>query len=81
MKEIQERIQDKRIKLDLEERVKDYFAEKGYDPAYGARPLQRILQKELLSPLAVKLIDGSIKPDSTVQVTWRNDQIYFASKQ
>lgn len=63
-----ERLGDKHIKLDLDKAALDWLAEEGYDPAYGARPLKRVIQRELQNRLATKLLAGDIKDGSKVKV-------------
>ncbi len=60
---------DRKITLDLSEDARDWLAEKGYDPAYGARPLKRVIQKSLQDPLAELLLAGAIRDGETVPVT------------
>lgn len=73
--EISERLSDKRIILDLAPDVKEKLCELGYDPIYGARPLNRVLQKQILNPLARLLIQGHIRDSETVNVVLENDKI------
>lgn len=77
LREIQERLDDKRMSLSLTDEVKDYLAEKGYDPIYGARPLNRALQKKLLNPLAMLLIKGQVKEGEAVKVAMKNGELYI----
>lgn len=77
LREIQDRLDDKRITLSLSDDVKDFLAEKGYDPIYGARPLNRALQKELLNPMAMLLIKGQIKEGEHVKVGMRKGKIHI----
>jgi len=60
---------DRKIALDLSEEGRDWLAEKGYDPAYGARPLKRVIQKSVQDPLAELLLSGAIRDGETVPVT------------
>ncbi|MEI5667652.1 ATP-dependent chaperone ClpB [Bosea sp. CCNWLW174] len=60
---------DRKITLDLSEDARDWLAEKGYDPAYGARPLKRVIQKSVQDPLAELLLAGAIRDGETVPVT------------
>ncbi|KAM3579928.1 chaperone ATPase hsp78 [Umbelopsis sp. WA50703] len=69
LKEVEERLSDRRIKLDVDKAASDWLGENGYDPAYGARPLNRLIQKKLLNPLARLLIDGGIRTGETAKVT------------
>ncbi|MFY9113836.1 MAG: ATP-dependent chaperone ClpB [Dethiobacteria bacterium] len=54
------------LRLEWEREVVDYLAEKGYDPTYGARPLKRVIQQEVETPLSRKIVAGETKPDGTV---------------
>ncbi|KAJ2957998.1 hypothetical protein NQZ79_g6355 [Umbelopsis isabellina] len=69
LKEVEERLSDRRIKLDVDKSATDWLGEYGYEPAYGARPLNRLIQKKLLNPLARLLIDGGIRTGETAKVT------------
>jgi ATP-dependent Clp protease ATP-binding subunit ClpB len=70
-------IQEKNIDIKLTERSKDYFADIGFDPVYGARPLKRALQKEILNPLALKILDKTFKEGDTVTVDFKKDKVTF----
>ena len=58
----------------------DWLASKGYDPAYGARPLKRVMQKELQDPLAEKILLGDIRDGSRVKITAGSDRLNFRAK-
>ncbi|WEX09003.1 ATP-dependent chaperone ClpB [Chelativorans sp. AA-79] len=77
LKRIERLLEDRKITLDLDEEAIDWLAEKGYDPAYGARPLKRVMQKELQDPLAEKILMGEIFDGSTVKVTAGSDRLIF----
>jgi len=62
------RLTKKRIKLDVTDKAKNWLAKKGYDPDFGARPLKRIIQTELLDTLAMQIIKGEITEGSTVKI-------------
>jgi len=66
---VQKRLDEKKITLKIDEKAKKYLAEKGYEPNYGARPLKRVIQEELLDELAMQIIEGKIKNGNTVKVT------------
>ncbi|MCO6387213.1 ATP-dependent chaperone ClpB [Aliihoeflea sp. 40Bstr573] len=68
---------DRKITLSLDQEAIDWLAEKGYDPAYGARPLKRVIQKELQDPLAERILLGEILDGSTVKVTAGSDRLNF----
>ena len=60
---------DRKITLELDDKARDWLAEKGYDPAYGARPLKRVIQKAVQDPLAEQILSGTIHDGETVPVT------------
>ena len=64
---------------DLTDRARDYLAEHGYDPSYGARPLKRIIQRELETALGRKLLSGEIRDGSRVTVNAGNQGLEFSS--
>jgi ATP-dependent Clp protease ATP-binding subunit ClpB len=66
---------DKDIKINLTKEAIKYLADKGYDPAYGARPLKRVIQQDLQNKLAIKMLSGEVKPDSTVNVTVKKGEL------
>ena len=69
MKEIQDRLNEFGVKVDLNEKARKWLAKTGYDPAFGARPLRRALQKYVESPLSVELLSGKIPNGTSVNVT------------
>ncbi|WP_295810290.1 ATP-dependent chaperone ClpB [uncultured Nitratireductor sp.] len=71
---------DRKITLDLDKEAVDWLANKGYDPAYGARPLKRVMQKELQDPLAEKILQGEIFDGSNVKVTSASDRLNFRTR-
>ncbi|SCU78529.1 LAFA_0A07052g1_1 [Lachancea sp. 'fantastica'] len=68
LNEIQDRIADKRMKLDLTDAAKEWLTENGYDQLYGARPLNRLIHKKILNPMAMFMLRGQVRPDETVHV-------------
>jgi ATP-dependent Clp protease ATP-binding subunit ClpB len=65
---LRQRLAERKIELELTDKARDYFAEKGYDPVYGARPLKRMIQRELETALGRKLLAGEIRDGSRVKV-------------
>ena len=65
---LKNRLADKKIKLEMTRGAMVYLAERGYDPVFGARPLKRLIQHELVDSIALKLLDGKIKEGQTVKV-------------
>lgn len=68
LRELQARLDDRRITLEVDEGVKSWLCDKGYDPRYGARPLNRLISKEVGNSLADKIIRGNIKGGETAKV-------------
>ena len=67
MKNLQHRLAEKKLTLALTDRAKKYLAQEGYDPVYGARPLKRIIQRDILNPLALQLLQGDFKEGDTIE--------------
>ncbi|MEO0417148.1 MAG: type VI secretion system ATPase TssH, partial [Verrucomicrobiota bacterium] len=63
-----QRVEAQGLRLELSEAALDKLAETGYDPAFGARPLKRVIQKQLLDPLSLDLLDGKFKEGDTITV-------------
>ncbi len=68
MKEVQDRLNEHNITVELMDSARRWLAKEGYDPAFGARPLRRAIQKHVESPLSVELLGGKYKDGATVQV-------------
>ena len=64
-----------KIQLDLDEPALTWLGNRGYDPAYGARPLKRVIQKSLQDPLASQILEGKVKDGDTVKVTVEDGQL------
>ncbi len=71
------RLADRKIALELDEKAKEWLAERGYDPVYGARPLKRVIQKAVQDPLAELLLAGTIGDGGNVRVSADEDGIVF----
>lgn len=67
LKELSDRLAEKGITISLTPKTKKYFIKKGFDPKFGARPMRRLIQKELEDVIALKLINGELKSGSTVE--------------
>jgi ATP-dependent Clp protease ATP-binding subunit ClpB len=73
------RLEERKIRLELSQQAKDYLAQKGYDPAFGARPLKRTIQREILDPLSLKLLQGSFQEGDKVRVDYDgHDHVVFS---
>jgi ATP-dependent Clp protease ATP-binding subunit ClpC len=68
MKEVQDRLNEHNITVQLTDAARKWLAKEGYDPAFGARPLRRAIQKHVESPLSVELLGGKFKEGATIQV-------------
>lgn len=69
--------ENKGIQLNIDPSVRDMLAEQGYDPAFGARPLKRLIQAKILNPLALELINRTVNEDKLVTATLAGDKIVF----
>jgi ATP-dependent Clp protease ATP-binding subunit ClpB len=65
---LQKRLEERKISLELTDKATDYFAERGYDPSYGARPLKRLVQHELETALARKILAGEVRDGCRIVV-------------
>ena len=80
LEKVVRQVKDSRdITLDFDNSVRDMLARDGYDPSFGARPLKRLIQKRVLDPLALELIDGRIHDGDTVKVAAVDDRIAFTN--
>ncbi len=81
MKEVQSRLAEHGLSVELSEEARDWLADTGYDPAFGARPLRRVLQKQIESPLSIKLLGGEYVSGDVIQVSVDdNKQLLFTKK-
>ncbi len=69
---LQKLLNERKIKIDLDEQAKSWLANRGYDPAYGARPLKRVIQRNVQDPLAEQILAGGVKDGDTVTVSVRD---------
>lgn len=74
MSYLEKRLQEQGLSIVLDDQVKDFLAKNGYDPDYGARPLRRLIQRKIESPLASELIRCTFQPGQTIQVKMGPDQ-------
>ncbi|HEX9758340.1 MAG TPA: ATP-dependent chaperone ClpB [Nitrospiria bacterium] len=76
---VRKRLTDRRLELDLTQAAKRYLAQEGYDPVFGARPLKRVIQRDILNPLAVSLLQGEFKEGDSIQVDVKDGKLAFQS--
>ena len=74
---IRKRLQERKLILELTEGAKNYIAREGYSPVYGARPLKRALQKQVLDNLAMKLLEGTFAEGDQIVIDYDGDQLTF----
>jgi len=77
LKRLHKLLEERKITIKLEPAAREWLADKGYDPAYGARPLKRVIQKHLQDPLAELILSGKIKDGDTVAVSAGKSALTF----
>ncbi len=77
MERLQRLLDDRKITITLEPKARDWLADKGYEPAYGARPLKRVIQKAVQDPLAELILAGKIKDGEKVKISAGRDGLVF----
>lgn len=75
LEDVKRRIAENNITLTVSDDVIMYFAEQGFDPVFGARPLRRLIEEKLVDEIALRIIDGNIKPGDTIKPKVENDKI------
>ena len=80
IKEVQNRLVERRIELDLNSEAKAWLLKEGYDPIFGARPLRRAIQRYVENPLSNRILSGDFKDGDTVYITVKDEKLSFSSK-
>jgi ATP-dependent Clp protease ATP-binding subunit ClpB len=80
LKRLSKRLEQQKITLKLSDSAKELLAREGYDPVYGARPLRRTIQKEILDPLSIDILEGKIREGQTVHVDAKDGALQFQEK-
>jgi ATP-dependent Clp protease ATP-binding subunit ClpB len=75
MEDLREKLSENGVNITFTQEFEDYMSTKGYEPAYGARPIKRLMQKELVNLLAKAILDGHVRRDSVITVDVQNAQI------
>ncbi|MCH7759200.1 AAA family ATPase [Patescibacteria group bacterium] len=75
LRKLVKRLKEKKIKLSINAKVKDLITEMGFDPVYGARPLKRVIQKQILNPLSLKIIERKTESNKSFKLEVKNKQI------
>ncbi len=74
---LMKRLEDRKIHIQLSDRAKDLVIEEGYDPAYGARPLKRTIQRAILDPLALRVLQGDFREGDTIRIDVSGGKLVF----
>ena len=80
MRDLQEKLAENGVAVEFTQEFEDYMATKGYEPAYGARPIKRLMQKELINILAKSILEGRVRKDSVISVSMADGQIVVSSR-
>ncbi len=74
---VMKRLAEQKIAIEVSSDAKVLIAKRGYDPAFGARPLKRLIQSEILNPLALEIVNGNLKPESKVRIDVEGEHFVF----
>jgi len=80
LKYLQKLLQDRQLVIEVDDLAKDWLAHKGYDAAYGARPLKRVIQKNVQDPLADLILEGAIKDGQIILISADQDELIINGK-
>ncbi len=80
VKDLQQRLMERKLSIELTEGAKTWLAETGYDSIYGARPLRRAIERYLENPLSTKLLQGDFKDGDTITIGHNKDGLTFNTK-
>ena len=80
IRDLQDKLAENGVSVEFTEDFEDYMSTKGYEPQYGARPIKRLMQKELINLLAKSILDGHVRRDSVILVDVRDGQITVSDK-
>ncbi len=77
LERVQSLLSERKIHLDIDDEARQWLGERGYDPVYGARPLKRVIQKDVQDPLAERILMGDVLDGATVHITRGSDRLNF----
>ncbi len=80
LRRLSKRLEQQKITLKLSDSAKELLAREGYDPVYGARPLRRTIQREILDPLSIDILEGKVREGQTVYVNAKDGALEFQEK-
>jgi ATP-dependent Clp protease ATP-binding subunit ClpB len=78
---LMKRLADRKIKVELTDQAKEFLVQQGYDPVYGARPLKRTIPKQVLDPLAVRVLEGEFSEGDRILVDREASGLKFAKNE
>jgi ATP-dependent Clp protease ATP-binding subunit ClpB len=77
LEQLQRRLAERKLTVELTPAAREYLADKGYDPAFGARPLKRLIQREIQDVLAMRLLSGEVEEGDTIEIDARDGALAF----
>ncbi len=77
---VKKMLKEQDVDIEFTDKVVDYLADKGFDPEFGARPIKRVIQRDILNELSKQILAGNIKSDSTILVDYENGKVVFKNK-
>jgi ATP-dependent Clp protease ATP-binding subunit ClpB len=80
LRRLSKRLEQQKITLKLSDSAKELLAREGYDPVYGARPLKRAIQKEILDPLSIDILEGKVREGQTIRVNAKDGALEFNAR-
>ena len=78
--ELRKRLAEQEIEIELTDEAMEKLGEEGWDPAFGARPLKRVIQRRLENPLAAEILAGDIGPENLVEISVDGEQFVFSAR-
>jgi ATP-dependent Clp protease ATP-binding subunit ClpC len=80
IREVEKRLADRKIKLEVNEEAKAWLVQKGYDPVYGARPLRRAIQRYVENPISTKILQNEFKEGDIIAISLQGDNLSFVAR-
>jgi ATP-dependent Clp protease ATP-binding subunit ClpC len=77
IKQVQSRLQERKIEIELKPAAKEWLAKEGYDPVYGARPLRRTIQREIENPISSRILAGEFKEGDRVTIDIEDGKLHI----
>jgi len=78
IRQVERRLSERGIKLEINEEAKAWLAHRGYDPVYGARPLRRAIQRYVENAISTRILQGEFKEGDTIAISLQEDNLSFA---